>query len=133
MKSIKRRFKRVLKDIEKSASELLLISADLTLLAQIHQLAEQVSKAEAELRKAASELKKEDFQEGIADCEAWLIFEEIVDTDAISSLEDVFFEEMENQADSGLGEFLQQLLEKIQIRYNKMLADIQELLALVQD
>jgi len=44
-----------------------------------------------------------------------------------------FFAELGNHADSGAGEFLQQLLEKIDKRYTKMIERIQQLSALLDE
>ena len=133
MKSIKKRFKQSLDAIEQSASELAVLSTDLELLSEIHQTAIQVSSACEALRSRVSELKKADFREGIADAEALSELDEIADTDAISALEDRFFAAQTNQADSGIGEFLQQLLDKIDKRYTKMLENIQQLSALLDE
>lgn len=133
MKSIKKRFKLLLTEIEQAASELALLGADLSLLSEVHQTAGKVSSACEALRLQISALKKTEFREGIADAEALFQLEEVVDSDAISALEDRFFAELDNHADSGIGEFLQQLLDKIDKRYTKMVENIQQLSALLED
>lgn len=133
MKSIKKRFKQLLAEIEQSASELAVLSADLELLSGIHQTANQVSSACEALRLSVSELKKADFREGIADAEALSQLDEIADTDAISMLEDRLFAARGNHTDSGIGEFLQQMLDKIDQCHTKMVENIQQLSALLDD
>ncbi|MDD1622468.1 MAG: hypothetical protein LUQ11_13415 [Methylococcaceae bacterium] len=133
MKSIKKRFKQLLAEIEQSASELAVLSADLELLSEIRRMANQVSKACEALRLETSKLKKANFSEGIADAETLAQLDEIVDIDAISALEDRFFAELQNQADSDIGEFLQQLLDKIDKCYTKMVENIQQLSALLEE
>jgi hypothetical protein len=130
MKSIKKRFKQLLAEIEQSANELAVLSADLELLSDIHQTAIQVSNACEALRLKVSELKKADFRESIFDAEALSELDEIADTDAISALEDRLFAAQANHADSGIGEFLQQLLNKIDKCYTKMVENIRQLCAL---
>ncbi len=133
MKSIKKRFKEILVAIKSSASELALLSEGLTLLSEIQQIAGKVLSAEAELSLQIAELKKAEFREGIADSEALSVLEEIIDNDVISALEESFFAELDNHADSGIGEFLQQLLEKIGKCHAGMITNIQNLFALLED
>ena len=129
MKSIKKRFKLLLTEIDQTANELALLCADLPLLSEIHQLAGKVLSANETLRLEISELKKAEFREEIAESEALAALDEIADTDAISLLEERFFAEHDNHAD-GIGEFLQQLLDKIGNIYTKMVENIQQLTAL---
>jgi hypothetical protein len=133
MKSIKKRFKQLLAEIEQSANKLAVLSADLELLSGIHQTADQVSSACEALRLRVSELKKTEFREGVADAEALSRLDEMVDTDAISALEDRLFAAQGNHADSGIGEFLQQLLDKIDKCYTEMVENIQQLCALLDN
>jgi hypothetical protein len=133
MKSIKKRFKLILAEIEQPASELAVLSADLELLSEIRRMANQVTNACETLRLEASKLKKADFSEGIAGAEALAQLDEMVDIDAISALEDRFFAARGNHADSGVGEFLQQLLDKIDQCYTKMVENIQQLSALLDE
>ena len=133
MKSIKKRFKLILTEIEQAADELAGLSADLSLLGEIQQTAGKVLNACVALRAQIAELKKAEFREGIADAEALSQLDEIVDIDAVSALEDRFFAELKNHADSQIGEFLQQLLDKIDKRYTKMVGLIQQLSGLLDE
>ena len=130
MKSIKKRFKLLLADIKQSADELALLSSDLPLLSNIQRIANSVLNAEKELSRKASKLDKKEFIEGIADAEELSELEAIVDIDAISGLEDRFFAELADQDGSSAGDFFQQLLEKIDKSYTRMIEDIQQLSAL---
>lgn len=133
MKSIKKRFKQLLAEIDRSAQELALLSADLDLLCELRQTVDQVANACAALSAQASELKKQEFRDGIAGSDALSQLEEMIDIDAISALEDRLFAALDNHADSGIGEFLQQLLAKIDSRYTAMIENIQQLNALLEE
>lgn len=133
MKSIKKRFKLLLADIKQSANELAVLSADLPLLADIQQITDKVLLACATLEQQASELKKAEFIGGIADSEALAELDEIADTDTISSLEEHLFAELNNHADSAVGEFLQQMLDKLESRHARLLGNIQQLCALLDE
>lgn len=133
MKSIKKRFKQLLAELADTANELALLSADLSLLQEIQEIARKVLAASQTLSLRAAQLNKAEFVDEIADCEALALLEELIDNDAVSTLEDVFFAELENHADSRIGEFLQQLLEKIDKRYTKILENIQQLSSLLEE
>jgi len=133
MKSIKKRFKLLLAELTDAANELALLSADLSLLQEIREIAEKVLAASLTLSQETARLNKSEFAEEIAGCEALALLEELVDNDAVSTLEDVFFAELANHADSRIGEFLQQLLDKIDKRYAKILENIQQLSALLEE
>lgn len=133
MKSIKKRFKQLLAEIDRSAQTLLVLSADLDLFSEIHQTGERIAEACAALSEQASNLKKVEFRDGIAGAEALSQLEEFVDTDAISALEDRLFAALENQAEDSIGEFLQQLLEKFDRHYSAMVENIQQLSALLDE
>jgi len=133
MKSIKKRFKLLLSDIVESAQQLAVISADLALLSEIQQLAAKVLRADATLSLLTSSLKKDDFVMGISDSQALAELEELIDIDAISTLEERLFSALNNQEDHGVGEFLQQFLDKVDKNYTKMIGDIQQLTALLED
>ena len=133
MKSNKKRFKSLLMEISLSANELALLSADLTLLSEIQHVAKQVLSSVTALNLQIAELNKAEFRDGIADAQALSALEEIVDLDAISILEDCLFAEQKNLEGSGIGEFLQQILEKFDKRYSRMIEDIQQLSALLEE
>jgi hypothetical protein len=133
MKSIKKRFKLLLSDIAESANQLAIFSADLELLTEIQQLASKVLRADATLSLLASALKKDDFVMGISDSQALAELEELIDVDAISALEDRLFSALNSQEDDGVGQFLQQILDKIDKNYTKMIGDIQQLTALLEE
>ena len=133
MNSSKKHFKQVLADIVVSANQLTILSADIGLLSEIHQLAAKVLRAESRLRLLVSALRKDDLVVGVSDSQAFAELEEMIDNDAISTLEERLFSALNNQEDHGVGEFLQQFLEKIDKNYTKMIGDIQQLTALLEE
>jgi hypothetical protein len=133
VKSVKKRFRLLLKEIHASASVIAFISADLTLLNEVHSLAEKVLSLEKILNLQAAEIKKTEFIQTIIDSEALHELEEIIDIDIISQLEARFFDGLDNHAENEIGDFLQQLLQKIEKPYHSMLDDIQNLIALLDE
>jgi hypothetical protein len=133
MKSIKKRFKLILAEINFSATELYEICADLTMLSEMQKVADAILAAEQRLRLEVSDLNKQEFREAIADSSSLAELDDMVDIDVISNLEERFFSELGDQSESGLGEFLQQLLAKIEKPYAKILAEIQQLHSLLEE
>lgn len=133
MKSIKKRFKLILAEINLSATELYVVCVDLTLLKEMELVAINILAIEQRLRFEISDLKKDEFSDGMADSGSLAELDDMVDTDVISNLEERFFSELGNQSDSGLGEFLQQLLMKIDKLYTGILMNIQQLHGLLEE
>ncbi len=131
MKSIKKRFKALLKDLQSAASGLTLITADVGLFSEINAIAEQVLRACEDLKLQTSQLDKTEFASGIVDAKALSALEEILDFDAISGLEERFFSVLGNDIDSRVGELLQQLLGKLEHRYAVMMESIRKIIALL--
>lgn len=133
MKSIKKRFKHTLAEIEQQASTLCLLTAELSLLESLYKLSSQVLQVCEQLEQQASALNKTDFIEGMAGNPGVIQLNEWVDADVMSLLEQQFFAAVDNHADSNIGEFLQQLLEKLEPRYTQMLNNIQQLSGLLDE
>jgi hypothetical protein len=133
VKSIKKRFKGLLAEIEQLALELFLLSADLSLLEEMQALSTEVLQACEKLKLQTSNLNKTQFVAGISEAEGLIQLNELTDGDVISVLEQVFFAALENHADSAVGKLLQQLLEKLEKRYTLMIENIQQLSSLLDD
>ncbi|MCK5121057.1 MAG: hypothetical protein KAQ91_03695, partial [Methylococcales bacterium] len=91
----------------------------------------KVSKALDLLMEQGDELTDKDFIALLSDSEAIDVLDEIVDTDAVSELEDRFFMVIGSMEDNEMGEFLTELIEKIEIRYSDLVEAIHELNALL--
>ncbi len=133
MKSIKKRFKHRLAEIEQQASTLCLLTAELSLLDSLYKLSSQVLQVCEQLEQQASALNKTDFIEGMTENPGVIQLNEWVDADAMSLLEQQFFAAVDNHADSNIGEFLQQLLEKLEPHYTQMVNNIQQLSGLLDE
>lgn len=127
MKSGKKRFKLVLGDIEQAAAELLLLSAQLTLLEEIKEQVSRVLRLCKLLRSRVSVLKKKRFVETMRVDEVLIELDAIVDLDMISQLEERFSMAFADAAESQASVMMQQLLEKLEKRYTDMLESIQQL------
>jgi DNA repair exonuclease SbcCD ATPase subunit len=130
MASIKKRGKQLIADIEKLANQLVILTSDLSLLKNIYDLARSVQENIASLNNELTDLKKAGYSAGLADSKALAALDELIDDDAISALEQRLFAAQPHQENSETGEFLQQILEKIEKLYTPLLESIQQLTAL---
>ena len=129
MKSIKKRFKLVLAEVERSAVDLRLLTDQLALLEDVAQLADRVLGVCQGLRMRASELHKAEFAMQMAADASLVELGEIVDGDWVSAIEQRFSEVCPDEGP--LREFLEQLLEKLETCHIVMIQNIQRLLALL--
>ncbi|WP_446808470.1 hypothetical protein ACH50O_14365 [Methylomonas sp. 2BW1-5-20] len=130
MASIKKRGKQLIADIEKSANQLAILTSDLSLLKNIYDLARSVQENIASLNNELTDLKKAEYSAGLADSKALAALDELIDNDAISALEQRLFAVQPDQENSETGDFLQQILEKIEKLYTPLLESLQQLTAL---
>lgn len=133
MKTSKKRCKLVLSDIERVAEELLILSAQLTLLDELKELVTRVLRLCKILRSRMSMLKKSNFVEKMRVDDVLIELDAIVDLDMISQLEERFSMAFADSSESQASEMLQQLLEKLERRYVNMLESIQQLAGMLQE
>ncbi|NOR68427.1 MAG: hypothetical protein GQ532_01810 [Methylomarinum sp.] len=107
------------------------LTVDLSLLDAVSEMTAKVSKALDLLMEQGDGLTDKDFIALLSDSEAIDVLDEIVDTDAVSELEDRFFMVIGSMEDNEMGEFLTELIEKIEIRYSDLVEAIHELNALL--
>lgn len=127
MKSVKKRFKRELQLIEKSAAELELLCVDISLLETMSNLATKVKLLCERLRLRVDALNKSDFAELIRQDQSLMDLDALTDEDVISVLEGRFSEAFSHCDANQLGELLQQLLEKLEKHQANMLKKIRQL------
>lgn len=133
MKSIKKRFRAALAEVERAANDLLLISADVTLLGDVQELAGSVLEACGQLESRAAQLRKVDFVECMREEPVLRVLDEFVDSDVLSVVEErlslVVVDEVGGQA----GELLRQLLDKLENRLALLNEAIQQLGGLLNE
>lgn len=130
MTSLKKQSKRLLGDIQKSANQLALLTSDLTLLEDTHEWARSLEKNIETLNQQLAGLKKAEFNATLADSEILEILDELIDSDPISALEQRLLAAQADQESGVVGEFFQQLLDKIEKLYTPLLSAIQQLTAM---
>lgn len=113
MKSVKKRFKIALSEVEDAANDLLLIAADVVLLESVQELATSALRACKDLELRAKRLHKAGFAEQIVKDEALLLLDDIVDNDVMSVVEQRFSAALEGREGQAL-DMMRQLLEKLE-------------------
>ncbi|AMK76326.1 MULTISPECIES: hypothetical protein [Methylomonas] len=129
MKSLKKQSKRLLSDIQESANQLALLTSNLTLLEDFNELALSLKTNIETLNRQLAGLKKTEYNAALADSEILEILDELIDNDPISALEQRLFAAQADQESGVVGEFFQQLLDKIEKLYTPLLSAIQQLTA----
>lgn len=119
-------------EVEQAASDLMLLSTDISMFEAVRVLAADVLRVCEVLKQRASQLHKTDFSEQIIGEEALLELDEIVDRDVISAVEQCFSNAWPD-ADNQIGELLRQLLQKLEKHYAVLNQRIQQLGGLLGD
>ena len=126
--------KTALIEIRQTAAELYRFTEKLTLLKMVHHVAIQVIKSVDNLQK---ELKKPltgvDLFVTLESSKSVLFLEEVVDADTMSDLEDYILSFTKKLDDEDLTQFLSEVMDKVETKYNSMLEKTHEFNALIKD
>ena len=133
MKSTKKRFKSILAEIKQTASDLMLLSADISMFEAMRTVADDALRACEALNLRLTQLSKKDFAWQIIEDEALHFLDEIVDRDAISIVEERISMAWTDADNPQIAELLQQLLQQLEKHYAIMNQRIQQLGALLGD
>lgn len=131
MKSTKKRFKEKLVLIERLAADLLLLSADVSMFEPVCMSAENVLRVSRALRMRTAELDKKGFVDRVVNDENLLQLEDCGDEDVISEVERRFSLAFPNAEEKAAGDFLRQMLNKLEARHALMQENIQQLSGLL--
>lgn len=127
MSRSKKQIKPLLNEIRTAATELHTMTQDLTMLAVINDMAREVLTAAQALTAATVSLRNAEALEIVADSDELSMLDEVVDNDAMSLLEEQFFAAIETLDEGPIGEFLNQVLEKVEKRYVRLVDAIHAL------
>jgi len=131
MQSIKQQISTQLSQLQQANQSLHELTIDLTLLDAISTMTLDVSQAVEALLEQNEAMGGDEFIALLEQSESIEILDEVVDTDAISEVENQFFSAIEDMEDSVMGAFLTELIEKIEVRYTALVEAIHELNALL--
>lgn len=133
MKSIKKRSKRLLADIQTTADRLAVLCADLDLLQSLFETASQIGDCAVKITEQISAAHKTEAAATLTQSPELARLADFVDMDAISLLEERIFAAQSNLEEGDIGVFFQQLLEKSEKFYATLTGNIQQLLTLAEE
>ena len=120
-----------LAEVERAASTLALLSADILMFEAVWVVADDVLRACEALKQRVGQLHKTEFAEQIIDEQALYELDKIVDGDAISEVEQRLSAAWPDADNHPVGELLRQMLAKLEKHYASMSQSIQQLAALL--
>ncbi|MCF6251491.1 MAG: hypothetical protein L3J75_09520 [Methylococcaceae bacterium] len=131
MSSIKQQVESQIVNLKWANQALYELTVDLNLLNAISNMTVNISAALEILSKQIKNSTDDNLVALLADSDTIEILDEIVDNDCISELENHFFTAIDNMENNIMGDFLSELIEKIELRYTALMSAIHELNALL--
>ncbi|HEY8099035.1 MAG TPA: hypothetical protein VIE65_23475 [Methylobacter sp.] len=132
--TIKAKHELRLYELKKAVNEFLEFTENLTLFQAINEKAQEMAQAVEELQQllqqglAASKLVK-----ALSATEAAVLLDEIVDADAVSELESYMLSAAEGIEDAEVTQFLTEVMDKVELKYNRLLEKAHAYNALLKD
>ncbi|MDP1772796.1 MAG: hypothetical protein Q8L15_10970 [Methylobacter sp.] len=120
--TIKAKHELRLYELKKAVNEFLEFTENLTLFQAINEKAQEMAQAVDELQQllqqglAATKLVK-----ALGATEAATLLDEIVDADAVSELESYMLSAAEGIEDAEVTQFLTEVMDKVELKYNRLL------------
>lgn len=127
MKSVKKRFKMALAEVDKVAYELQLLTADIVLLEPIQAIVASVSRQCKSVERRVKQAHKVGFAEQMLQDDALLQLEELVDSDVMSVLEQRLSSALGGTGEAQMLDMTMQLLEKLEKKWVLLNESIQRL------
>lgn len=132
MKSVRKRFKAQLKNLQASATHLRWLCRDIDVLQDALPTLDGVLQVCNELRDRTTEVDKAFFASEMMEEDALEVLVALLDLDLVSLVEQRCFQAIPNP-ETAVATLLQQLLNKLEIHYGAMLEEIRELMVLLEE
>ncbi len=130
--TIKKQFNSKIKALNVEVVLLSAITEHLSLLSVVHKVARQVDNSIKELKQLSKGLEGDALLHALQDSEAFVLLDELVDEDVMSELEEHVLFSVEGLQDRAIGQFIDQLMLKIEVRYARMVDKIHALNAFLE-
>ena len=122
LQTLKARHELRLYKLKKAANEFLEFTENLTLLQVVNEKAQQMTQAvEVLQRLLQQDLTEKTLLKAINASEAASLLDEIVDADAVSGLETYVLSAAASSEDAELTQFLSEIMDKVEHKYNRLL------------
>ncbi len=120
--TLKARHELRLYELKKAANEFLEFTENLTLLQVVNEKAQQMAQAVEVLQQLLQQdLTEKTLLKALNDSEAASLLDEIVDADAIGGLETYVLSAAASIEDADLTQFLAEIMDKVEHKYNRLL------------
>lgn len=133
MKSIKKRFKAQLEQLQTSITALRYLSQDIELLRDITSLTDDLLDNCAALQRYLENCDKKAFETQVASLDELSTLESLLDLDLISQVEQCLFQHGAITGNSAAEDIQQQLLNKLEKQYGLVVENTRELIGLAAD
>ena|ERR1035437_8887601 len=120
--SIKANHELRLYELKKAVNDFLEFTENLTLLRTVNEKAQEMAQAVDVLQQLLQQgLAENELIKAINASEAATLLDEIVDTDAVSGLEDYMLSAAESFDNAEITQFLTEIMDKVERKYNRLL------------
>jgi hypothetical protein len=132
--TIKAKHELRLYELKKAVNEFLEFTENLTLLQGVHEKAQEMAQAVDELQQVLQQgLVAAKLVKALSATEAARLLDEIVDADAVSELECYMLSAAEGIEDAEVTQFLTEVMDKVELKYNRLLEKAHAYNALLKD
>ena len=132
--TIKAKHELRLYELKKAVNEFLEFTENLTLLQGVHEKAQEMAQAVDELQQVLQQgLTAGKLVKALSATEAATLLDEIVDADAVSELESYMLSAAEGIEDAEVTQFLTEIMDKVELKYNRLLEKAHAYNALLKD
>jgi hypothetical protein len=132
--TIKAKHELRLSELKKAAAEFLELTENLALFQAISEKAQDIAQAADELQQLLQQgLTAAKLVKALSATEAAALLDEIVDADAVSELESYILSAAEGIEDAEVTQFLTEIMDKVELKYNRLLEKAHAYNALLKD
>lgn len=120
--TIKAKHELCLYELKKAVNDFLELTKNLTLLQAVNEKAQEMAQAVDVLQQLLQQgLETNKLVKALNATEAATLLDEIVDTDVISELESYMLSAAEGIEDAEVTQFLTEVMDKVELKYNRLL------------
>jgi predicted transcriptional regulator len=132
--TIKAKHELRLYELKKAVNEFLEFTENLTLLQAVNEKVQEMAEAVDALQQVLKQgLAANKLTKAMADSEAATLLDELVDADAVSELEAYMLSAAGNVEDAEITQFLTEIMDKVEHKYNLLLEKAHAYNALLKD
>ncbi len=129
--TLKKRFENTIQALSSALGELYVLTENLSLFNPINNMAVELAQAIEALLEDIASSKTSEIMPLVKDSELLDLLEELQDTDWVSELESTLLDAAGQQANPEIAEFINEMIDKIELKYHQLVAAGQAFNALI--